>query len=215
MGPTEQLPPYWTQTNPAPPPTGTTPDTPPPDPPRGSRPWLWGLAGFAVAAVVGLVAYLVFVVASPSKEKSVAAPSSLTPTTRAPARPPSLPPGMPSLPPGMPSLPTGIPSLPPIPIPGPPGGNTSGETEPVSYDVDGEGMALTISYNDTGGMMQSEFGVELPWHKDVDLPKPAKESASIIVTNSGKNITCSISVGGKKVVERKSALLTVCPPATR
>lgn len=208
--PTEQLPAYWTQTSPQPPTIGTAPDGTPPDPPRGPRPWLWAIAGFAVAAVIGLVAYLVFVVASPTKDKSVAAPSStLTPTTRAPTRTPSLP----SLPPGFPPLPTGLPSLPPIPIPlpgTPP--NNSGVTEPVSYEVTGTGIALSISYNDTGGVMQNEFGVELPWHKDVDLPKPARQSASIIVMNSGKDITCSISVGGQKVVERKGAMLTICAP---
>jgi hypothetical protein len=215
---TQQLPPYWTQTNPSPPTAGTpTSGTPtgddPPEPPRSPRPWLWALAGFAVAAVIGLVAYLVFIVASPAKEKSVAATPSQTlkPTTRAPSsRPPSfpsLPPGMPSLPPGMPTLP----SFPPIPMPGTPP-NSSAETEPVTYDVTGTGIALTISYNGPGGMMQNDFGVELPWHKDVDLPKPARESASIIVTNSGKNVTCTISVGGKKVVERKGAVLTICAP---
>jgi hypothetical protein len=207
LTPTEQLPPYWTQTSPQPPTTGTTPDGNPPDPPREPRPWLWALAGFAVAAVIALIAYMVFVVASPTKDKSVAAPSStLTPTMRTPTR-------TPSLPPGMPPLPTALPSLPPVPIPlpGPPS-SSSGATEPVTYEVSGDGIALTISYNDTGGVMQNEFGVQLPWHKVVDLPKPAKESASIIVTNSGKNVTCSISVGGKKIAERKGAVLTICAP---
>jgi hypothetical protein len=206
MSPTStgQLPAYWTQTNPQPPTGGTTPDGPPPEPPGGPRPWLWALAGFAVAAVIGLIAWLVFVVASPSKDTSVAAPSSLTPTTRAPSRT-----STPTMPPGLRPLPTGLPSIPPIP--GPPT-NSSGETESVTYDVAGDGIALTISYNDTGGMMQNEFGVELPWHKEVELPKPGRQSASIIVTNAGKDVTCSISVNGRKVVERKGSLLTVCAP---
>jgi hypothetical protein len=201
--PTQQLPPYWTQTSPQPPTTGPPPPGEPPDPPRGPRPWLWGLAGFAVAAVIALIAWLVFVVASPAKDKSVAAPSStLTPTTRAPTR-------TPSSSPGRPPLPTGLPTFPPLPTPPT---NSSGETESVSYDVTGDGIALSISFNGTGGMMQNDFGVELPWHKEVDLPKPAKGSASIIVTNAGKDVTCTISVGGRKIVERKGSVLTVCSP---
>jgi hypothetical protein len=61
--------------------------------------------------------------------------------------------------------------------------------------------------------MQFEYNVELPWSKQVDLPKPAQESASITVVNSGRNVTCRISVGGMQVVQSSGALLTVCGPA--
>ena len=50
--PTQQLPPYWTQTQYQPPPP--PPDEPPPGPPKSPR-WLWVLAGAAVLLVVGLV----------------------------------------------------------------------------------------------------------------------------------------------------------------
>jgi hypothetical protein len=82
----------------------------------------------------------------------------------------------------------------------------------VVYEVTGQGRAISIAYNDTGGVMQTEFNVLLPWHKEVNLPKPAQDSASIMVINAGRDITCRISIAGVAIRERSGAVLTVCSP---
>ena len=43
----------------------------------------------------------------------------------------------------------------------------------VVYNVTGDGRAISITYVDTGGMMQTEFNVVLPWSKEVSLPASA------------------------------------------
>jgi hypothetical protein len=202
--PTEPLPQYWTQTYPH---TGTIPPVDaPPEPPRGPRPWLWALAGFAVAVVIGLVMWLVFVNTNPSRqETSIPAMPESSTTTRTAPRTTTTRPELPTI------LPIPLPTLTlPNPTTSP---NTSGETETVVYEVTGEGRAINITYIDDGGMMQTEFNVLLPWTKEVELPKPAKDSASITVINSGRNVTCKISIGGVQVQERTGALLTVCSPS--
>ena len=40
----------------------------------------------------------------------------------------------------------------------------------VVYNVTGEGRAISITYVDDDGMMQTEFNVALPWSKEVSLP---------------------------------------------
>jgi Mycobacterium membrane protein len=198
--PTEALPQYWTQTYPH---TGPVPSAGdrPPEPPRGPRPWLWAAGGFAIAVVIGLVLWLVFVITNPSTQETAIPGTSEIPTTtptrttmRSPT-PPIMPIPLPTL-----TLPTG-PSTP-----------SSGETEPVVYEVTGQGRAISIAYNDTGGVMQTEFNVLLPWHKEVNLPKPAEDSASIMVINAGRDITCRISIAGVAIRERSGAVLTVCSP---
>jgi hypothetical protein len=200
--PTESLPQYWTQTYPQ---TGTAaPVEPPPEPPRGPRPWLWAVAGFSVAVVVGLVVWLVFVNMNPSRqETSIPAMPSSTPV-RTPT--PSTTPSRPVMPFPLPTLPLPTPTA-PTTTP-----NTTGETEPVGYDVTGQGRAINITYIDNGGVMQTEFNVLLPWHKDVKLAKPAREAASITVINAGRDVTCMITIGGVEVQQRTGALLTVCSP---
>ena len=81
------------------------------------------------------------------------------------------------------------------------------------YEVDGEGRAINITYIDTGGVMQTEFNVLLPWTRKWTLSKPAKEAASVTVINAGRNVTCRISIGGVEVQERSGAVLTVCSPS--
>jgi hypothetical protein len=203
--PTEPLPQYWTQTYPysAPPPAlGDQP----PEPPRGPRPWLWAAAGFAVAAVIAMIAWLVFVNTNPSQTSIPAMPQSgttsrtPTPTTTRSSTPPLFPFPIPTLP-----LPTG-----PATSTSP---NTTGETEPVTYEVTGQGRAINITYTDTGGVMQTEFNVPLPWHHEANLSKPAKSSAYITVVNAGRDVTCKISIGGVQVQQSTGALLTVCRPS--
>jgi hypothetical protein len=199
---TEPLPQYWTQTYPQSGPIPSAGDQPP-EPPRGPRAWLWAAAGFAVAVVLGLVMWLVFVTTNPAKhETSIPAmPSSTTPRTTTPTTTSS-----------PPLFPLPIP-LPTLTVPTPPSSTTTGETEPVVYDVTGSGRAINITYIDTGGVMQTEFNVLLPWHKEVSLPKPAKDAASVTVINAGRAVTCKISVGGVQVQQRSGAVLTICSPA--
>ena len=160
---TEPLPQYWTQTNPQPPGRRRRRPTSRPEPPRGPRPWLWALAGFAVAAVIGLVAWLVFVDTSPSKQDTSIAALVADAHPRRPSRELRRPHDRRASP-----LPIPLPSL-TLPIRDPSSSsNAPGETEPVTYEVTGTGMAITITYNDTGGVMQNEFGVSLPWHKEVE-----------------------------------------------
>lgn len=201
--PTEPLPQYWTQTYPQ---TGSMPPVDlPPQPPRGPRPWLWAIAGFSVAVVIGLVVWVVFVNTNPSRQETSIPAMPQSSTSRTPPRTATTTPALPSI------LPIPLPTLTlPNPTTSP---NTSGETEPVLYEVTGEGRAINITYIDNGGVMQTEFNVLLPWQKDVDLPKPAKDSASITVINAGRNVTCKISIGGVQVQERTGALLTVCSPS--
>ena len=52
-------------------------------------------------------------------------------------------------------------------------------TDTVVYTVSGTGRALNITYVDTGGLLQTEFNVMLPWSKEVLLPQPGETSASI------------------------------------
>jgi hypothetical protein len=86
-------------------------------------------------------------------------------------------------------------------------------TETVVYSVSGEGRAINITYVDTGGVMQTEFNVALPWSKEVSLPAPAKGSASVAVVNVGRDVTCSVSVDGTKIRQRSGRGLTICTGA--
>ena len=200
--PTQPLPQYWTQTYPH---SGAMPSTgdQPPEPPRGPRPWLWAAAGFALAVVLALVIWLVFVNTNPARQ-----------TTSIPAMPPSTVPrtATPTTTSSPPMFPLPIP-LPTLTIPGAPSSTTSGETEPVDYEVTGSGRAISVTYIDTGGLMQTEFNVLLPWHKQVSLAKPAKDAASVTVINAGRAIMCTISIGGVQVQQRSGAVLTICSPS--
>jgi hypothetical protein len=195
--PTEPLAPYWTQGYGQVPP-GLPPQGPPPEPPRSPR-WLWIAAALAVLLVVGLVIALIIANTSSNKQTVVAPlPAMPTPSTPSTTTP----------------IPTPVLPLPPLPTPAPPTTTEStapsGETEPVVYEVSGSGRAINITYVDTGSMMQTEFNVVLPWRKEVDLPKPAQDSASVTVINVGHDITCTITVSGVQVRQRTGAGLTIC-----
>lgn len=193
--PTEQLPPHWQPGMGYP----SNQPPPPPQPPRSPR-WLWIAAGAAVIVVAGLVAVLVSV-SSSSKRSTTVAP---LPSTSASA------PRM--TPPTRIQLPAPFPS-PNQPVePGIPGGETTnpGVTETVVYSVTGEGRAINITYVDSGGVMQTEFNVALPWSKEVSLSAPAKNSASVAVVNVGRDVTCSVTVNGAQVRQRTGQGLTIC-----
>ena len=200
--PTEQLPPVW-QTGPG------YPAPPPPQPPKSPR-WLWIAAAAAVLLVAGLVLALV-IVSSNSRESTVVAPPQTTQTTTSPVnRPPTSTTTPAPLPvPTISAQPTESmePSDSEIPAPVPAGAET------VVYSVSGEGRAINITYVDTGGIMQTEFNVALPWSKEVSLAPPAKNSASVAVVNVGRDVTCSVSVNGAQVRQRTGRGLTICTGA--
>jgi len=200
--PTEQFPTYWQ--------AGTGYPPPPPPPKKNSPRWLWIAAAAAVLLVSGLVLALV-VVTSSSRNSTMVAPATQT-TSAAPTTRPS---------PTAPNPTTTRPPIPPVaeePVPTvseqptSPGETTTdpSQTEPVIYTVTGEGRAINITYVDTGGVMQTEFNVVLPWSREVSLSAPAKSSASVAVLNVGRDVTCSISVSGAQVRQRTGRGLTIC-----
>jgi hypothetical protein len=166
---------------------------------------LWIAAGAAVLLVVGLVIALVIVTSS-TRETTVVAPlPPLSETTSAPRATTSIPTTTTS------PLPTtsGAPTSPTVP-----GGATSPTgTDTVVYNVSGDGRAINITYVDTGGVMQTEFNVMLPWSKEVSLPSPARASASVAVVNVGQDVTCDVTVNGTQVRERTGRGLTICTGA--
>lgn len=182
--------------------------SPEPDGPKSPR-WLWVVAGVAVVTVIGLVIALVIVNSSqqetmvaplPSQpEPSFAPPTERTPTTtsRTPPRP---------------VLPLPTPSTRPSPTP--PTTTAPGATDTVVYNVSGSGRAINITYVDTGGLLQTEFNVMLPWSREVTLPQPGEDSASISIINVGREVNCSITVNGTQIEQRTGAGLTICA-ATR
>jgi hypothetical protein len=78
------------------------------------------------------------------------------------------------------------------------------------YTVDGEGRAISITYVDSGGVLQMEFNVVLPWSKVVSLTSPASSAASVTVLNVGREVTCTVAVDGTEVRERTGTGLTIC-----
>lgn len=211
--PTEQLPayspygydPYATGQYP-PPQTQGYGSEPPPEGPKSPR-WLWIVAGVAVVMVIGLVIALVIV--NSSRQQTVVAPlpsqpePSYTSTPSTTSRAPTTRPSTPVLPvPTLPSSPTRPTTEPTIP----------GATDTVVYTVEGTGRAINITYVDTGGLLQTEFNVMLPWSKEVSLPQPGESSASISIINVGREVTCSISVNGAQLDLRTGAGLTICTP---
>jgi hypothetical protein len=199
--PTEQLPPYWTQVYGQVPP-GLPPQEPPPEPPKTPR-WLWVAAGLVVLVVAGLVAALIITNTSSSRQ-TVVAPIPALPEPNTTTR---------TSPPTATASPTPMFPLPIPTLPTPTESTTPGVTEPVVYDVSGSGRAINITYVDTGSVMQTEFNVVLPWHKEVSLAKPASSSASVTVINIGRDITCTVTVGGVQVRQRTGTGLTICSGA--
>jgi len=211
--PTEQFPAYW------PPGSGYPPPAPPPPPPKSPR-WLWIAAAAAVLLVTGLVLALVIVSGS-SQDSTVVAPTTQTTTATSPQTPVGTSPPSTRPAPTTPRVP--ITSTTRVPMPTAteePSTSAPGETsqapsgsETVVYSVTGQGRAINITYVDTGGVMQTEFNVALPWSKEVSLSAPAKGSASVAVVNVGRDVTCSISVSGSQVRQRTGRGLTICTGA--
>jgi hypothetical protein len=174
---------------------------PPGGPPSPKSPrWLWAVAAVAVLLVVGLV--IALVVANSSKQETVVAPPPMpepsSTTTRTPTTTPSLRP---------------LPPIVPVPTPSttPPSQSaTPGETETVVYEVNGTGRAINITYVDAGNVLQTEFNVVLPWRKEIELPRPARDSASVTIVNVGRQVTCSVTISGVQVEANTGNGLTIC-----
>ncbi|BBX74396.1 hypothetical protein H7H78_09310 [Mycobacterium shinjukuense] len=197
--PTQWLPQYWQQDQTPPgefPPDGLAP----PPHASGAPRWLWVAAGAAVLLVVGLV--IALVVANGSAKNQTAleplppmpAPSSTLPTLTTRTSP--------------------APSAAPAPTTSGSGTTTettvAGALQTVVYTVTGEGRAISVTYLDTGGVIQTEFNVSLPWSKAVSLPTTAAHPANVTIVNIGHNVTCSITVAGVQVRQRTGMGLTFC-----
>lgn len=212
--PTERLPayspygsdPYATGQYPPQYPPGYGAEPPPPEEPKSPR-WLWIVAGVAVVTIIGLVIALVIV--NSSRQQTVMAP---IPSAPEPSFTPSTPTTTSRTPrPSTPLVP--LPTSPTAPSTSPsPRTTTPGATDSVVYSVGGTGRAINITYVDTGGLLQTEFNVTLPWTKEVSLPQPGERSASISIINVGRDVSCSIAVNGVKVDQRIGTGLTICTP---
>jgi hypothetical protein len=152
--------------------------------------------------VIGLVIALVIVNSSSQQTVVAPLPSMTQPSFTTPTPTPTSRPAIPVFP--LPTLPS---------APSTTGPSTPGATETVEYDVSGDGRAINITYVDTGGVLQTEFNVMLPWNKTVELAKPAKDSASVSIINVGREVNCSITVNGVQVQQRTGAGLTICSGA--
>ncbi len=187
--PTEKLPQYWLDGQPP-------PDQPPegPEPGRKAPRWLWIAAAAAVLLVAALVIALVIANGTARKQTAVpplpVTPSSTNPTSTAPPSPSA-----------STSEPTSTGSTPPT--------NAVG-MQMVDYNVTGEGRAISITYVDDDGMMQTEFNVALPWSKQISLPASSSAKANITIINIGHDVTCSVTVDGAQVSQRTGVGLTVC-----
>ena len=202
--PTQQLPPYWTQTQYQPPPP--PPSEPPPGPPKSPR-WLWVLAGAAVMLVVGLVIALVIANGSARDDTAVAPlPPMPEPSTTVP-----LPTTTRTTAPRTTTTTSPQTSAPTATSPGSPTTTTdAAATETVVYNVTGEGRAISITYVDTGGMLQMEFNVVLPWSREVALSPSTAKAASVTVINVGREVGCSITLNGAQMQQRSGTGLTIC-----
>lgn len=200
--PTTQMP---RQSWDAPPPDGPAPggEGGPPEPPRFPN-WLFLVAGAAVLLVVGMVIALVIANGS---ERNSATVTPVTPLPTAPSTP--VPKRVPTTtPPSRTPAPSTTTTTPP-----PTASTTPGAAETIVYSVTGTGRAISIAYIDTGGVLQTEFNVALPWTKQVTLTPPATTAAAVTVVNFGEQISCSVSVDGTQVRQRTGSILTVCAAA--
>jgi len=203
---TRELPAYWTQTQYQPP--QPAPPEPPAEPPNSPR-WLWLLAGAAVTLVIGLVVALVIANGSNRDDTAVAPlPPMPEPTTTLPI--PTL--TTRTAAPRPTRTPTTTPEIPP-PITTPPDTDTTTDptaTETVVYSVTGLGRAISITYVDTGGVLQMEFNAALPWSKQVTLSRSTARAASVTVINVGREIACSITLNGVQAERQSGTGLTIC-----
>jgi len=190
--PTEKIPQYWLHGQP--PPNQST-EEPAPGRPKAPR-WLWVAAAAAVLLVAALVIALVIANGTAGKQTAVAP----LPAMQSSSSPASTKPTAPS-PSATTSEPTSTESSPPP---------NASAMQTVEYSVTGDGRAISITYVDNDGMMQTEFNVGLPWSKEVSLPDSGSRTPNITIINIGHDVTCSVTVDGVEVSQRTGAGLTVC-----
>lgn len=190
--PTDRIPQYWLHGQP--PPDQLT-EEPSPRRPKAPR-WLWIAAAAAVLLVAALVIALVVANGTARKQSEVpplpAMPSSPSPASTTPTSP---------SPSASASAPSSSESTPPT--------NAVG-MRTVDYNVTGEGRAISITYVDDDGIIQTEFNVVLPWSKEISLAASSSAKPNITIINIGHDVTCSVTVDGVDVNERTGAGLTVC-----
>jgi hypothetical protein len=190
--PTDKLPHYWLQGQPQP---EQSPHDPEPDKPKAPR-WLWIAAAAAVVLVTALLVALV--IANGTARKQTAVPA--LPSTPSSPRPIPVVPHSPSHSARAPQPATTEPSQPADP----------GSMQTVVYNVSGDGRAISITYVDNDGMMQTEFNVGLPWTKEVSLPESGSKTPNVTVVNIGHDVTCSVTVDGLEINQRSGVGLTIC-----
>jgi hypothetical protein len=189
---TDRLPHYWIQGQPPP---GQTPNDPDPEKPKAPR-WLWIAAVAAVLLVTALVIALVIANGTASKQTAVPA----LPSTPSSQRSVPVVPRSPSHK-AQPSEPaTTEPSQPVDPS----------AMQSVVYNVSGDGRAISITYVDNDGMMQTEFNVGLPWTKEVSLPESGSRAPNVTIVNIGHDVTCSVTVDGVEINQRSGVGVTIC-----
>jgi hypothetical protein len=163
------------------------------------------VAAAAVLLAVALVIALVIANGSVKEQTAVPplpampGPSSTTPTPTTATTSPS--------PSAAPAPPTTSGSAAPSETTSPAGMQT------VVYNVTGEGRAISVTYVDTGDVIQTEFNVELPWSKEVSLSRSALRPASVTIVNIGHNVTCSVTVAGVQARQRTGVGITICDAA--
>ena len=190
--PTDKIPQYWLHGQPPP---DQPPEEPPPGRPKAPR-WLWIAAAAAVLLVSALVIALVLANGTARKQNVVPA----LPAMPSSENPPSSNPASPS--------PSASASAPPSTETSEPGNASAMQT--VDYNVNGEGRAISITYVDNDGMMQTEFNVGLPWSKEVSLPASGGKMPNVTVVNIGHDVTCTVTVDGVEVTNRSGVGLTIC-----
>jgi hypothetical protein len=190
--PTDKLPLYWLQGQP--PPNRASQD-PEPEKPKAPR-WLWIVAAAAVVLVTALLISLV--IANGTARKQTAVPA--LPSTPGSPTPVPVVPHSPSHSARAPEPATTEPSQPAAP----------GSMQTVVYNVSGDGRAISITYLDNDGMMQTEFNVGLPWSKEVSLPESGSRTPNVTIVNIGHDVTCSVTVDGVEINQRSGAGLTIC-----
>jgi hypothetical protein len=200
--PTKRLPAqYWSQGQPPPggiPPNGLTPT--PPEGPRSPR-WLWAVAGVAVLLVLALVIALVIANGS-EKDQTAIEPLPPMPTPSSTPRHPTT--RQIPTPTALPAPPSPSDSTPPTEVPAP------GGLQTVVYTVNGDGRAISITWMDTGDVIETEFNVALPWSKEVSLSRSPTHPANVTIVNIGHNVTCSVTVAGVQVRQRTGVGITIC-----
>jgi Mycobacterium membrane protein len=188
--PTEKLPRYWQQGQPPP---DQAPQEHEPRPPKAPR-WLWIAAAAAVVLVAALV--IALVIANGTARRQTAVPA-LPETSRSQSPAPK---------PSTSQSPSAAAPTPATTGPGQP--SDAGGMQTVVYNVSGDGRAISITYVDDDGMMQTEFNVGLPWTKEVSLP--ASKMSNVTIVNIGHDVTCTVTVDGVEVTNRSGVGLTVC-----